>query len=205
MRSFYSEYGKRGLDLLLAVPGLLLAIPFMIIIAVLLLITGHPRIIFFQKRVGYREKIFTLMKFCSMRETKDKAGKLLPDSERLTSFGKFLRKTSLDELPQLMNVIAGNMSLVGPRPLLIEYLDLYSAEQRRRHEVRPGITGWAQVSGRNDISWAKKFEKDIDYVNQLSFWLDMKILGLTVKKILVAEGISQQGQATMQPFTGKEK
>jgi lipopolysaccharide/colanic/teichoic acid biosynthesis glycosyltransferase len=204
MSSFYSTYGKRVFDLLLGIPGLLIALPFMVIIPVLLLLTGHPRIFFTQKRVGYREKIFTLLKFCSMKETRDAAGQLLPDKERLTAFGKFLRKTSLDELPQLINVISGSMSLVGPRPLLIEYLPRYTQEQRRRHLVRPGITGWAQVSGRNDISWSKKFEKDIYYVDHLSFGLDLKILLLTVKKTLQAEGISLQGHATTEPFTGAE-
>lgn len=193
------------MDLILGIPGLLIALPFMIIIPGLLLLTGHPRIFFIQKRVGYREKIFTLLKFCSMRETRDAAGNLLSDKERLTSLGKFLRKSSLDELPQLINVIIGQMSLVGPRPLLIEYLPRYTQEQRRRHTVRPGITGWAQVSGRNDISWEKKFEKDIYYVDNLSFLLDLKIILLTIKKILIAEGISQQGQATMEPFKGTVK
>jgi len=157
-----------------------------------------------QKRVGLHERIFTLFKFRSMTEATDKEGNLLPDSERLTSFGKMLRKTSLDELPQLINVLLGQMSLIGPRPLLVEYLKYYDEEQKKRHLVRPGITGWAQVNGRNAISWEKKFELDVWYVEKLSFLLDLSIVWKTVQKIIKSEGISQDGQATMEPFRGKQ-
>lgn len=170
----------------------------------LLRLTGHKRIFFVQKRVGRNNRIFHLIKFRSMTEATDASGKLLPDDIRLTSFGKTLRKTSLDELPQLINVIKGDMSIIGPRPLLVEYLPLYNEEQKKRHLVRPGITGWAQVNGRNAISWEQKFEYDVWYVNNQSFALDVKIFFLTIKNIVKAEGISQDGQATMKAFTGSK-
>ncbi|MFF6017083.1 sugar transferase [Lysinibacillus fusiformis] len=164
---------------------------------------GSPAI-FKQPRPGLNGKVFNVYKFRTMTDERGDNGELLPDSERLTSFGKLLRKLSLDELPQLLNVLKGDMSFVGPRPLLEEYLPLYNERQAQRHKVRPGITGWAQVNGRNAISWEQKFEYDVWYVENQSFWLDMKILLLTVKKVFVSEGISQEGQATIKKFTGSK-
>jgi lipopolysaccharide/colanic/teichoic acid biosynthesis glycosyltransferase len=200
--TFYSKYIKRCIDLLASVFGLLLAIPVSICIIFLLRLTGHKKIFFVQKRVGYNEKIFSLIKFCTMTEQKDIAGKLLSDEKRLTKFGKALRKSSLDEIPQLINVLIGNMSLIGPRPLLIEYLPLYNEQQKKRHLLKPGITGWAQVNGRNAISWEKKFELDVWYTQNIGLFLDLKILFLTIKKIFVSEGINQAGSATMEAFKG---
>ena len=165
---------------------------------------GSP-VIFKQARPGKNGKIFTMYKFRSMTEAKDKNGKLLLDEERLPKFGKLLRATSLDELPELLNVLKGEMSLVGPRPLLVEYLERYNDFQARRHEVRPGITGWAQINGRNAISWDEKFRLDVEYVENYNFFLDIKILFLTVKKVFVKEGISQAGEATAQEFKGSNK
>ncbi len=162
---------------------------------------GTP-IFFRQLRPGRHSKPFTMVKFRTMTDACDASGVLLPDAERLTTFGKFLRSTSLDELPELWNVVKGEMSLVGPRPLLMQYLDRYTPEQARRHAVRPGVTGWAQVNGRNAISWEQKFALDVWYVDNLSFWLDLKILWLTVRKVLRSEGVSQAGQATMEEFRG---
>ncbi|MGG0670224.1 sugar transferase [Sporosarcina koreensis] len=162
---------------------------------------GSP-VLFKQQRPGLNEKLFYVYKFRSMTNERDEAGELLPDDIRLTSFGKVVRNLSLDELPQLWNVLKGDMSFVGPRPLLVEYLPLYNERQARRHEVRPGITGWAQVNGRNAISWEEKFELDVWYVENRSFWLDMKILFMTVAKVFKSEGISQDGQATMRKFEG---
>ena len=158
---------------------------------------------FFQERPGLNNKIFKVVKFKTMTDERDSDGKLLPDSVRLTKIGKFVRSTSIDELPQLINVLKGDMALIGPRPLLVQYLSLYSQKQARRHKVRPGITGWAQVNGRNAISWTKKFDLDVWYVDHCSFMLDLKIIFLTIKKVLVREGISEQGQATMEVFNGK--
>ncbi len=203
--NFYKAIGKRTLDLLTALTALVVFLPVILLVIILLLLTGHHRFLFIQKRVGLHEKVFSLIKFRSMTETKDAAGKLLPDEKRLTKFGILLRKTSLDELPQLLNVLKGDMSLIGPRPLLVEYLPLYSEEQRKRHLVRPGITGWAQVNGRNVISWEQKFEYDTWYVKHQSFLLDLKIFFRTIKNIVRAEGISQQGQATVEAFTGEKK
>ena len=157
---------------------------------------------FFQERPGKNGKIFKVIKFKTMTDERDTSGKLLPDAQRITKVGKLVRSTSIDELPQLINVLKGDMALIGPRPLLVRYLSLYSKEQARRHEVRPGITGWAQVNGRNAISWTKKFEFDVWYVDHCSFWLDLCIILKTIKKVFVREGISQQGQATMEPFNG---
>jgi sugar transferase EpsL len=167
------------------------------------LLSGHP-ILFSQLRPGLHGRPFRLYKFRTMRDTRDASGQLLPDAERLTPFGRFLRATSLDELPSLWNVLKGDMSLVGPRPLLMEYLECYTPEQARRHEVRPGITGWAQVNGRNALSWEEKFKLDVWYVDNQSFWLDMKILALTVWHVLARKGISAQGHATMPPFLGSK-
>jgi sugar transferase EpsL len=202
MTSVYNLFIKRMGDLTVALMLFILFIPIFLIIIILLKITGHKKIYFVQQRVGLNEKIFTLFKFRSMTEATDENGILLSDEKRLTKFGLLLRKSSLDELPQLINVIKGDMSIVGPRPLLIEYLQYYSSEQKKRHWVRPGITGWAQINGRNAISWEKKFELDVWYVFHQSFLLDVKILWKTLFKIVKSEGISQQGQATMEPFKG---
>ena len=191
------------MDFMVALIALIVLMPVMLILIFLLLITGHRKFFFVQQRVGYKEKLFYLIKFRSMTEAKDVNGNLLSDEIRLTNFGKWMRKTSLDELPQLFNVLKGDMSIIGPRPLLIQYLDLYSEEQKKRHWVRPGISGWAQVNGRNAISWNKKFELDVWYVNNINFFLDFKIIFMTIKKIFVSEGINQNGQATVEAFNGK--
>lgn len=193
---------KRALDLLAATLGLLLLSPLILSLALLIRLKLGSPILFTQTRPGLHGEPFRMIKFRTMTDTRDANGELLPDSIRLTPFGKFLRASSLDELPELWNVIKGDMSLVGPRPLLMEYLPRYSPEQARRHEVRPGITGWAQVNGRNAIAWEEKFKLDVWYVDNQSFWLDLKILFLTVKKVFVREGISAEGEATMPKFTG---
>lgn len=198
----YKLFFKRLLDFMLALIGLLLISPVFIIVYLALFVANQGSPFFFQERPGKNGKVFKIIKFKSMNDKKDPNGKLLPDAERLTKVGSFVRKTSLDELPQLINVIKGDMSLIGPRPLRTHYLPLYSKEQNRRHLVRPGITGWAQVNGRNAISWTKKFELDVWYVDNISFLLDMKILLLTVKKVFVREGISKEGEATTVPFDG---
>lgn len=196
---------KRLFDITVATLLLILTLPLLLVVAVLVrLFLGAP-VLFSQVRPGLLGQPFTVHKFRSMNDRKDEHGKLLPDDARLTSFGLFLRRSSLDELPQLFNVLKGDISLVGPRPLLMDYLPLYSSEQAQRHLVRPGITGWAQVNGRNAISWERKFELDIWYVDHQSFWLDMKILALTVKKVLIKEGISSQGVETMPRFYGSDK
>lgn len=193
---------KRLIDLLLATTLLIIISPLITILAMLVrLILGKP-IIFKQQRPGQYGIPFYIYKFRTMTDQRDDKGQLLPDDVRLTSLGKYLRKFSLDELPQLFNVIKGDLSLVGPRPLLMEYLPLYTPEQARRHEVRPGITGWAQVNGRNAISWEEKFVFDVWYVDNRSFWLDIKILWMTFIKVIKTEDISQEGLATMEPFTG---
>lgn len=193
---------KRLFDFLIALCAILTLLPVIVIVAVLIRFKLGSPILFTQDRPGLHGKIFKMMKFRSMLDGKDKQGNLLPDDERMTSFGTFLRSTSLDELPGLFNVLKGDMSLVGPRPLLVQYLPLYSTEQARRHNVRPGITGWAQVNGRNAISWDEKFKFDVWYVDNQSFLLDMKILLLTVKKVFVREGISADGHVTIEPFKG---
>jgi lipopolysaccharide/colanic/teichoic acid biosynthesis glycosyltransferase len=175
------------------------------IITLLLFIRNNGSPFFLQKRPGKDEKIFRVLKFKTMTDNKDQKGRLLPDSERLTGLGKLIRKTSLDEIPQLINVLKGDMSLVGPRPLLPEYLSLYNSRQKRRHEVKPGITGWAQVNGRNAIEWNQKFEYDVWYVDHISFVLDMKIIFKTILKVIKTEGINNQGQATTIPFQGNDK
>jgi lipopolysaccharide/colanic/teichoic acid biosynthesis glycosyltransferase len=202
MRYFYQHIIKNIFDRLFALIALIVASPFMIIIAILLYLTKHRPVFFTQQRPGYKEKVFLLYKFKTMTDEKDASGILLPDAKRLTSFGKFLRKTSLDELPQLLNVVKGEMSFVGPRPLLVQYLPLYNKRQRTRHLVKPGITGWAQVNGRNAISWQQKFEYDAWYVEHQSLWLDIKILFLTVLRVVQRKDISQYGEATAAPFTG---
>jgi sugar transferase EpsL len=196
---------KRIFDVLLTVPGVLLISPGIILITLLVRLIHGPSVLFRQQRPGFHEKAFNIYKFRTMTDERDPQGNLSPDHKRLTRFGKFLRSTSLDEFPALINVLKGEMSLVGPRPLLMEYLPLYSPEQARRHEVRPGITGWAQVNGRNAISWEEKFKLDVWYVDNQSFWLDIKILWMTFAKVFKREGISQEGQATMEAFKGNFK
>jgi lipopolysaccharide/colanic/teichoic acid biosynthesis glycosyltransferase len=195
---------KRFFDLIIATLLLLLMMP---IWSILWLIIrwqfGNP-VFFIQNRPGFQGELFPMIKFRSMIDIRDEAGNLLPDEKRLTALGRFLRSTSLDELPELLNVLKGDMSLVGPRPLLVRYLDLYTPKQMRRHDVIPGITGWAQVNGRNSLSWEEKFALDLWYVENQSFWLDLKIILLTIVKILKREGISQPGHVTIQPFTGSQ-
>lgn len=196
---------KRFLDILVSLSGLLLLSPIILITAVLVALKLGVPVFFTQLRPGKNGRIFRMFKFRSMTNALDTSGKLMPDEIRLTRFGRFLRSTSLDELPELWNVLKGDMSLVGPRPLLPEYLPLYSARQAKRHEVRPGITGWAQINGRNAISWEQKFELDVWYVEHQSLWLDLKILMLTVKKVFVREGIHAEGSATVERFTGSNQ
>lgn len=193
---------KRLFDLVLTIPGFLLISPFLLLLALLVRVFNGSPIFFSQLRPGQNGKPFRMLKFRTMTDARDAAGNLLPDGERLTSFGRFLRSTSLDEFPTLLNVLKGEMSLVGPRPLLMEYLPLYSSEQNRRHEVKPGMTGWAQVNGRNAISWEEKFRFDVWYVDNWSLWLDIKILWITFIKVFKRVGISQEGQATMEAFRG---
>jgi len=201
-RRMYKAILKPLFDFLFSAILLLLLAPLIFLIWVILFATMNGKPVFCQKRPGKFGNPFVIRKFRTMNERKDELGNLLPDEERLTTIGKFIRKTSLDELPQLFNVIKGEMSFVGPRPLLMQYLPLYSEYQSQRHDVKPGITGWAQVNGRNAISWEKKFEYDVFYVQKCSFVLDLKILWLTIKKVFVAEGISADGVATMEPFRG---
>ena len=200
----YRNFIKPLADFTIALLGTLLLSPVFVIAAICLFISNRGSIFFLQRRPGDNDKMFTIVKFKTMNDRTDALGNLLPDSQRLTKVGSIVRKSSLDEIPQLLNVLKGDMSLVGPRPLLIEYLPLYNDNQKRRHEVKPGITGWAQVNGRNAISWEEKFKLDVWYVDNQSFWLDMKILWLTIRKVLVREGINQDGQATMEPFKGSE-
>ena len=195
---------KRLFDFLVALFALLIILPVIMVVAVLIRLKLGSPILFTQDRPGLNGNVFKMMKFRTMLDAKDKQGNLLPDDERMTPFGAFLRSTSLDELPGLFNVLKGDMSLVGPRPLLVQYLPLYSSEQARRHNVRPGITGWAQVNGRNAISWEQKFKLDVWYVDNQSFLLDIKILLLTVKKVFVREGISADGHVTIEPFKGSK-
>lgn len=199
----YRNCIKRLIDFSISFLALSILWPILLIVAIWLHFANKGAgAFFFQERPGKDAKIFKVIKFKTMTDERDSDGKLLPDAERLTKVGKFVRSTSLDELPQLLNVLKGDMALIGPRPLMPKYLPLYSVEQMRRHEVRPGITGWAQVNGRNNISWTKKFELDVWYVDNLSFMLDLKILFLTVKKVLVREDISKDGHATTEPFNG---
>ncbi len=198
----YREHIKRILDLVLSIPGVVVISPVILMLALIIrLKLGFP-VFYCQQRPGLNGKLFTLFKFRSMTDERNEHGDLLPDSDRLTSFGKSLRKASLDELPELFNVLKGDMSLVGPRPLLMQYLDRYTPEQARRHEVKPGITGWAQVNGRNALTWEEKFKLDVWYVDNWSFRLDLKIIMMTVLKVLEREGISQEGQATAAEFMG---
>jgi sugar transferase EpsL len=198
----YRKHGKRLFDLTLAIVALLLIGPVFVGLIVLVRIFLGSPVFFRQVRPGLHGKPFTMLKFRTMTSACDAEGKLLPDRQRLTPFGRFLRATSLDELPELIHVLRGEMSIVGPRPLLWRYLDRYTPEQMRRHDVLPGITGWAQVNGRNAISWEHKFALDVWYVGNLSLWLDLRIIALTIGKVFKREGISQQGEATMAEFTG---
>lgn len=199
----YKHFFKRLIDFVLVLCVLLVIWPILLIITVWLHFANKGAGAFFtQDRPGKNGKIFKVIKYKTMTDERDAEGNLLPDADRLTKVGRFVRSTSIDELPQLINVLKGDMALIGPRPLLPQYLSLYSPEQARRHEVRPGITGWAQINGRNAISWTKKFEYDVWYVDHCSFWLDLKIVFLTIKKVFIQEGISQEGQATMEFFNG---
>lgn len=198
----YKNFLKRFFDFVAAFMGIILLSPVFIFVTIGLFIANQGKPFFFQRRPGKNEKIFSIVKFKTMNDRKDASGNLLSDAERMTSIGSLVRKTSIDEIPQLINVLKGDMSLIGPRPLLVQYLPLYNETQKRRHQVRPGITGWAQVNGRNAISWEQKFEYDVWYVDNLSFQLDLKILFFTLKKVFVREGISQDGQATMEAFKG---
>jgi lipopolysaccharide/colanic/teichoic acid biosynthesis glycosyltransferase len=198
----YPSFFKRILDFSIALLGLLILSPLLLLVIVCLTFANKGKPFFFQLRPGKDEKIFKIVKFKTMNDKKDREGNLLPDAVRLTKIGNFVRKTSLDELPQLINVLKGEMSLIGPRPLLPEYLPLYSKTQNRRHEVKPGITGWAQVNGRNAIGWNQKFDYDVWYVDHLSFMLDLKIVLLTIKKVLVREDISSTTSVTMEKFNG---
>jgi sugar transferase EpsL len=193
---------KRVLDLAIAVLALIFLAPFLILLASLVRMRLGAPVLYRQLRPGLNNRPFTIYKFRTMTDTRDEDGQLCPDAERLTDFGRFLRSTSLDELPELFNVLKGEMSLVGPRPLLMEYLVRYTPEQARRHETKPGITGWAQVNGRNALTWEEKFGLDVWYVDHSSLWLDLKIMAVTVQKIIQREGISQPGQATVEYFQG---
>ncbi len=198
----YRRHLKRGVDVLAAALGLVVLAPLLALLAALVRWRLGAPVLFRQVRPGLGGRPFELIKFRTMTDARDAGGRLLPDAVRLTGFGKFLRQTSLDELPELWNVLKGEMSLVGPRPLLMEYLPRYSPEQARRHEVRPGLTGWAQVNGRNAISWPEKFKLDVWYVDHVSAMLDVKIIGMTIKSVMRREGINQQNHATAMPFRG---
>ena len=204
MNVVYARYIKRIIDFCIAAVALLVLSPLLLVVTVWLHFANRGAgAFFFQERPGKDARIFKVVKFKTMTDERDAAGQLLPDEQRLTSVGRFVRSTSLDELPQLWNVVRGDMALIGPRPLLVQYLPLYSPRQARRHEVRPGITGWAQCHGRNAISWTQKFEYDVWYVDHLTFLTDLKVIWLTVKTVLTRSGISHEGSATMEPFNGK--
>lgn len=198
----YRHFFKRIFDFCTALVGLIILSPIFIVVTIGLYIANDGKPFFFQARPGLNERIFKIIKFKTMNDKRDSNGELLSDAERLTSIGSFVRRTSLDEIPQLINVLKGDMAIIGPRPLLIQYLPLYDAKQRRRHEVRPGITGWAQVNGRNAISWTKKFELDVWYVDHVSFLTDLKVFFTTFKKVFKKEGISADGHVTIEPFNG---
>lgn len=200
----YRNLFKRLIDLVLSILIFILSSPIFILVTVWLYINNNGKPFFFQKRPGRENKVFTILKFKTMNDAKDDNGNLLPDDERITWIGNIVRKLSMDEIPQLLNVIKGEMSLIGPRPLLVEYLPLYNEEQSKRHDVRPGITGWAQVNGRNTLSWEKKFEYDVWYIRNFNFWLDLRILFLTIIKIFKREGISSDTTLTMEKFKGNK-
>lgn len=201
----YRKYLKRLFDFTLSLLLLIITFPVNITISIILFFTNNGKVFFIQPRPGKNEDIFSIIKFRTMNEKVNKNGELLPDNERITRTGNFIRKTSIDELPQLINVLRGDLSFIGPRPLLVDYLPLYNDFQRRRHEVKPGITGWAQVNGRNAISWQKKFEYDIWYVDNICFLVDLKIIFLTIKKIFLAENINTSDTTTMARFTGTDQ
>ena len=201
----YKTFIKRPMDFILSLIAIIVLSPVFLIVALLVKIKLGSPVIFKQQRPGLNEKIFTMYKFRTMTDERDENGELLPNSVRLTKFGRLLRSTSLDELPQLFNILKGDMSFVGPRPLLVQYLPLYNDHQKRRHEVRPGLTGLAQVNGRNAISWEEKFDLDVQYVDNVSFFGDWKIIFLTIKKVFAREGINSQTSATMEPFKGSKK
>jgi undecaprenyl phosphate N,N'-diacetylbacillosamine 1-phosphate transferase len=198
----YSGFFKRLIDFILSLSAFIVLLPVFLLVTILLAVANSGKPFFLQPRPGKDGRIFRVIKFKTMNDKRDAQGDLLPDADRLTPVGAFVRKTSLDEIPQLLNVIKGEMSLIGPRPLLVEYLPLYNEVQRRRHEVRPGITGWAQVNGRNAISWDEKFRYDVWYVDNISFVLDVKIIFMTIVKVFKSEGISAAGSATMERFRG---
>jgi undecaprenyl phosphate N,N'-diacetylbacillosamine 1-phosphate transferase len=201
----YRNFFKRPMDFLLSLIAILVLSPVFLIVAILVRVKLGSPVLFKQERPGLKEKIFMMYKFRTMTDERDEKGNLLPDSIRLTRFGLFLRSTSLDELPELLNILKGDMSIIGPRPLLVQYLSLYSQNQIRRHEVRPGLSGLAQVSGRNAISWEEKFKLDVEYVDNVSFIEDWKIIFLTIKKVFVREGINSETAATMEPFKGTKE
>lgn len=201
----YKRFIKRPMDFILSLIAIIVLSPIFLIVALLVKIKLGSPVIFKQQRPGLNEKIFTMYKFRTMTDERDENGELLPNSVRLTKFGRLLRSTSLDELPELFNILKGDMSIVGPRPLLVQYLPLYNDHQKRRHEVRPGLTGLAQVNGRNAISWEEKFDLDVQYVDNVSFFGDWKIIFLTIKKVFAREGINSQTSATMEPFKGSKK
>lgn len=203
-KGIYRIFLKRPMDFILSLMAIIILSPVLIIVGVLVRLKLGSPVLFKQKRPGLNEKIFTMYKFRTMTDEKDENGELLPDSVRLTKFGRMLRSTSLDELPELFNILKGDMSIVGPRPLLIQYLDLYNDHQKRRHEVRPGLSGHAQVNGRNAISWEDKFNLDVEYVDNVSFMGDWKIIFLTIKKVFVKEGISSDTSVTMEYFEGSK-
>ncbi len=199
----YKKYIKRWIDIIVATFLIFLTLPLTLLVSIILYFLNKGSVFFYQERTGLHAKPFKIIKFKTMTDEKDSNGKLLPDFKRITKVGAFLRKTSIDELPQLINVLRGDMSLIGPRPLLPKYVPLYSKEQFRRHLVRPGITGWAQVNGRNEISWTKRFELDVYYVDHISLALDLKIILMTIIKVIKREGINQNDERPMQPFNGK--
>lgn len=201
----YRHFLKRVFDIIISFFALCVLWPVLLVVAILVRIKLGSPVLFSQERPGKDEKIFRMYKFRTMTDERDENGALLPDEVRLTSFGKFLRSASLDELPELWAIFTGKMSFVGPRPLLVQYLPLYNAEQHRRHEVRPGLTGWAQVNGRNLVNWQERFRLDVEYVDKMSLWMDIKIMFLTVKTVLVREGISSETSATMEFFRGNEE
>ena len=200
----YKIFFKPLLDFILSLLGLIISSPLFLIVFIALLFANKGKVFFLQNRPGKNEKIFKIIKFRTMNNKRDAHGNLLPDAERLTKIGKLVRKTSLDEIPQLINVLLGNMSLIGPRPLLPEYLPLYNDFQKKRHHIKPGITGWAQINGRNALEWEKKFKFDVWYVENMSFFLDLQIMFLTLKKVLKLEGVNREGEATNIAFKGNE-
>ena len=200
----YRKFFKRFFDFMLSLLAIIVLSPILLLLIIIVAIAMRGNPFFVQLRPGKNNKIFKLIKFRTMTNKKDAEGNLLPDDQRLTKFGKFLRKTSLDELPELFNILVGDMSIIGPRPLLVKYLVLYNEEQLHRHDVRPGLTGWAQVNGRNDTTWEKRFQYDLEYVEKLSFALDFKIFFMTIGKVFKRSGVSQEGHATMEEFKGNE-